>query len=487
MSSVITQEASDPSAPILVWLRSDLRVSDNPALAIAASSGAPIIPVYIKDADNHARPMGRASAWWLGRSLASLATSLEALGAPLVLRRGPAAAVVDQLIAETGARQVVWNRVYHADAIARDRQIKAQLTERGIGATSYNAALLNEPWTVTNSSGAGYQVFSAFWRAARAKMSVMDSLTSPKRFRSPDRAVASDRLDDWGLQPMNPDWTHGFKDWTPGEAGAAARLNRFLDAALASYPRDRNRPDLQGTSKLSPHLSFGEIGPRAVWQAVQRHSALDRDAADKFLSELGWREFNYHIQHQHPDLATINLRRAFDKIRWRDDEAGFTAWARGRTGYPLVDAGMRELWATGWMHNRVRMVVASFLVKHLMIDWRHGEAWFWDTLLDADPAQNAGNWQWVAGSGADAAPYFRIFNPVKQGMTFDPQGDYVRQWVPEIAGLSNKVIHAPWLATEVERMAAGIQLGRHYPMPIVDHVEARERALAMFATLKAAA
>ena len=468
----------------LLWLRQDLRLTDNPALHAAEG---PVIPVYIFDETEGVRQMGGASLWWLDKSLRALAADLEARGSRLILRRGPAAQVLDELIDETGAEAVHWNRLYDAGAIARDKAIKADLTARGIRCLSCNAALLNEPWEVETGSGGPYKVFTPYWRAASARVGSFVLHRAPAELAPPARWPKSERLSDWGLHPSGPDWSTGF-EWTPGEAGAREALREFLDGAVDHYSSDRDRPDRAGTSRLSPHLHFGEIGPRQVWRAAQDAAARGASHAqvEKFLSELGWREFNHHLLFHNPDLPTKAWKPQFDQLAWHKDEKGFAAWTKGLTGYPIVDAGMRELWATGFMHNRVRMIAASFLIKDLMIDWRRGEAWFWDTLVDADVAQNAGNWQWVAGSGADASPFFRIFNPVAQGQRFDPAGSYVRRWVPELAKLPDSVIHAPWTAVSEILSRADVTLGRDYPAPIVDHGVARSRALEAYAAIKAA-
>ena len=473
--------------PIVVWLRQDLRLSDNPALAYAAETGRAVIVLYLLDTDPAQRPMGGASLWWLNRSLAALAASLGAIGSRLILRRGEAEQVLMEVVAETGAREVVWNRLYEPAAIARDTALKATLKAAGTEVKSFNAALLNEPWTVATGSGGPYKVFTPYWRAARAKVGQQPALPAPKALRAPDRWPACDDLADWQLHPTQPDWSQGFGGWTPGEAGALENLNRFLDGPADDYAEGRDQPGKAGTSRLSPHLHFGEISPRQVWIAAHGASAtgdLSDGARDKFLAEIGWREFNHHLLFHFPTLPTANFKPGFDSFAWRDDAEGLRAWQRGLTGYPMVDAGMRELWATGWMHNRVRMIAASFLIKHLLIHWREGEAWFWDTLLDADLANNAAGWQWTAGTGADASPYFRIFNPFSQGEKFDPKGDYIRRWVPELARLPDKVIHRPWEATAFELSTAGVALGRTYPHPIVDHASARARALSTYARLK---
>ena len=478
------QKTQERASPVIVWFRQDLRLKDNPSLLAA---GGNVIPVYILDETEGLRAPGGASRWWLDKSLRRLDEDLRALGSRLILRRGPAYSVLGQLIRETGAEALHWNRLYDAGSIARDRIIKQHHSDAGIACRSFNGALLNEPWEIANRSGAPYRVFTAYWRAARSRIADLHGEAAPTRLASPPDWLQSDCLSDWGLHPGSPDWSAGFGDWEPGEAGAGRLLTRFLEGPLSGYGDARDRPDLPGTSRLSPHLHFGEIGPAQVWRATLE--AVTQGApvreADKFLSEIGWREFHHHLLFYNPQLATRNFRSEWDGFSWRDDDAGFRAWTRGMTGYPIVDAGMRELWATGFMHNRVRMIAASFLIKDLMIDWRRGEAWFWDTLVDADEAQNAANWQWVAGSGADAAPYFRIFNPVTQGLKFDPDGAYIRRWVPELAKVSKAFIHEPWKAVAGLASRLDAQIGRDYPGPIVDHALARDRALQAYAALRA--
>lgn len=487
MNHALKQVEQAGSGPVVVWFRQDLRLTDNPALAAAVASGRPIIPLYVLD--ETAAPLGGASLWWLDKSLASLDASLRALGSRLILRRGDPIHQIGEIIAATGAGAVVWNRLYDKHSVARDSALKSDLRADGIEAQSFDGGLLVEPWTVKSGSGDPYKVFTPFWRAARGVFVERPAVPSPERLPGPAVWPESDALADWGLHPTRPDWSTGFDIWTPGEGGAGAMLDLFLRGPVKAYADERNLPGVEGTSRLSPHLHFGEIGPRQVWRAV--HAATDAgqapaDQAAKFLAELGWREFNHHLLFHWPDLPTDNFKPEFDRFVWRDDPASLRAWQTGQTGYPIVDAGMRELWATGFMHNRVRMIVASFLIKHLMIDWRAGEAWFRDTLVDADIAQNAANWQWVAGSGADASPWFRIFNPITQGEKFDPDGVYVRRWVPELAKLPNDVIHQPWTASEGRLVAAGVRLGRTYPRPVVDHPNARARALDAYAAVKAA-
>lgn len=477
------------STPLIVWFRQDLRLNDNPALIAAAASGRPVIALYILDTATRDWSMGGATRWWLHHSLAKLAAALrQQYGLQLTLRHGDPAALLPALLRETGATAIHWNRVYEPASIARDTAIKAALQAGGSAIETHNAALLFEPWAVKTQAGGWFKVFTPFWRACLAQPSPVPQ-RAPKSLTPFATALASDALEDWKLLPTRPDWAGGLREtWTPGEAGASERLQDFIDEDLHRYANGRDRPDLNCTSRLSPHLHFGEIGPRQVWQAVQM--AADRGGAGmaqnagKFLSELGWREFCHHLLFHFPTLPQQNFRDDFDIFPWQSNADHVKAWQTGRTGYPIVDAGMRQLWHSGWMHNRVRMIAASFLIKHLLQDWRVGEAWFWDTLVDADLANNAGGWQWVAGSGADAAPYFRIFNPIMQGEKFDPEGGYVRRWVPELAQLPNKYIHKPWTAPDSVLKQAGLVLGQSYPLPLVDHATARKAALAAFAALR---
>jgi deoxyribodipyrimidine photo-lyase len=476
-------------APSVAWFRSDLRLADNPALAAAASRGT-VIPLYILDDGPHqdegGRAMGMASRWWLDGSLRSLARDLAAAGAPLILRRGPASEALSAVIAETGARAVFWNRLYDPASLRRDRRLKADLLARGVDCQSFNAGLLNEPWDIRTASGDAYRVFTPYWRTARTLAEETAPGPATKRLR-PAGPVASDDIDAWALRPRETGGPTGFDNWRPGEAGALSRLEDFLAADPGAQAEARNRPAASATSRLSPHLHFGEVSPRQVWLAargaVARGAASDREV-EAFLRELGWREFNHHLLFHFPEMARWGLNDRFRDFPWKKDPAGLEAWRRGKTGFPIVDAGMRELMATGWMHNRVRMISASFLVKDLLVDWRHGEAWFWETLVDADLANNVAGWQWVAGCGADPAPFFRVFNPVLQGEKFDPDGDYVRRWVPELARLPNACIHQPWRAGERTLAGAGVRLGENYPAPIVDHAGARLRALAAYETSK---
>ena len=463
--------------PIIVWFRRDLRVADNPALCEAVKTGKPVICLYILETEKE-RELGGASLWWLHHSLKSLNTDLEEIGATLILRKGQAFRILDMLIEETGADTVFWNRRYDLGRRETDSAIKADLTQRGLTVQSYRANLLSEPWTVKTKTQNYYKVFTPYWRAAQDSIDTSKPLPTPKNILAYDGELKSKTVDSLNLLPTSPDWgSKMVPHWTIGSKGAAKSLKQFLDGPVANYPNDRNRPDKEnGTSKLSPHLAFGEISPKQIWQACKN----DLDKANKFLAEIGWREFSYVLLYHNPKLASENFKPAFNAFKWNRNEDHLRAWQRGQTGYPFVDAGMRQLWQTGWQHNRVRMVTASFLIKHLLIDWREGEKWFHDTLVDADPASNAASWQWVAGSGADAAPYFRIFNPFTQGEKFDPNGDYVRKFVPELKHLPNKFIHRPWEAPKLVLLEADVKLGETYPMPIVDHKFARERALTAY-------
>ena len=465
------------SAPIIVWFRRDLRIADNPALSEAAKTGRPVICLYIYETDKE-RGLGGASLWWLHHSLKSLSEDLANIDAKLILRKGQAFRILDMLIEETGADTLFWNRRYDLEARETDAAIKADLTLRGLIVQSYRANLLSEPWTVKTKTDNYYKVFTPYWRAAQDSLDTSDPLPAPTSMAAYDAEIKSESLESLNLLPASPDWAAKMAPhWRIGSKGAAKALTQFLDGPVDDYPDDRNRPDKDnGTSKLSPHLAFGEISPKQIWHGCKS----DLNAARKFLAEIGWREFSYVLLYHNPRLSSENFKPAFNAFKWNTDEDALKRWQQGQTGYPFVDAGMRQLWQTGWQHNRVRMVTASFLIKHLLIDWREGEKWFHDTLVDADPASNAASWQWVAGSGADASPYFRIFNPFTQGEKFDPNGDYVRKFVPELNHMPNKFIHRPWDAPERVLREAGINLGENYPQPIVEHKFARERALASY-------
>jgi deoxyribodipyrimidine photo-lyase len=477
------------TGPSILWFRNDLRLHDNPALQAAKSRGAPVLCVFVMETDEGLRPMGGASRWWLHHSLESLSGDLKAIGAELSILSGASRELIPQLVATAGAGALFFNRRYGGATGALDAAI-ADAVEKSCAVESFNGRLLHEPWQIKTKQGGSYGVYSPYWKAALAEGDPGDPLPAPRRLEGasyPAKGPKRTTLAGLSLLPTRPDWAGGLREaWAPGEKHAVHKLNQFLKNDLEAYYTERNMLASEGTSHLSPYLRFGEISPRAILAAVKAaRSKANAEGAKTFLSEIGWREFDYHVLHYHPDVAEVNLHRKFDAMAWGTPQpAAVTAWQRGQTGYPVVDAGMRQLWQTGYMHNRVRMITASFFVKHLMGDWRIGEKWFWDCLCDADPANNTLNWQWVAGCGADAAPYFRIFNPVTQGQKFDPEGAYVRRWVPELARLGKTAIHAPWEATPVDLAAADVTLGKTYPAPIVDHKQARERALKAYDRLK---
>ncbi len=475
------------TSPAIVWLRQDLRIADNPALAAALATKRPLLLIYILDEETPNKwRIGEASRWWLHHSLQALTRDIKAKGGDLILRRGGAELVLLDLAREAGAGAVFWNRCYEPHAVARDKALKHTLTNQGVEVTSCSAALMHEPWAVKTKSGDPFKVFTPFWRAC-LQTEMRAPTPAPKRLSNWSGAIASDNLEDWNLLPTRPNWAAQFDAvWTPGEAGAKRALDAFVAERLQHYAGARDQMGVEGTSRLSPHLHFGEISPVQIRRALEIaliHDPSLQGGVDKFLSELGWRDFSTNLLFHWPALPEANWRAQFDAFPWREDKAGFKAWAKGQTGYPVVDAAMRELWATGYMHNRARMIAASFLIKHLLIDWRRGEEWFWDTLVDADLASNAASWQWVAGSGADASPYFRIFNPVTQGERYDADGAYVRRWVPELAGLGNEFVHQPWAAPAAALADAGVKLGATYPEPIADHALARARALSAFVGL----
>lgn len=476
--------------PTLLWFRQDLRLSDNPALHAAIQRGAAVIPVYIWAPDEEsAWSPGGAGRWWLHHSLRSLAEALKKKGNDLIFRRGLSEGTLLELAAACDAGAVFWNRRYEPEIMGRDAALKDALRARGLEARSFNSALLFEPWELRTKTESPYKVFTPFWKACLQRADPGSDLPAPRQIPAAAQRMAGLALQDLELE-SKIDWASGMREaWLPGELGAQRELGRFISEAMPDYPEARDRPACAATSRLSPHLHFGEIGPRQIFNAIQHAAARDRRpgaqrGAEAFLRELGWREFAYHLLYHFPFTVDRPLRPEFQKFPWRREEKSFRSWCRGRTGYPLVDAGMRELWTTGWMHNRVRMIAASFLVKDLLISWQEGARWFWDTLVDADLANNSLGWQWTAGCGADAAPYFRIFNPVTQGEKFDPEGSYVRRWLPELGRVPVKWIYRPWEAPEEVLKNAGVVLGKDYPRPIVDHGEARILALQALAAIK---
>ncbi|HRG15505.1 MAG TPA: deoxyribodipyrimidine photo-lyase [Pseudomonadota bacterium] len=470
----------------IVWFRRDLRLIDNPALDAAVQSGLPIVALYVHAPEEEGEwRSGAATDWWLHHSLAALDAQLREHGGRLIVRRGPALAAITQLIGETGAVAVQWNRLYEPAVIARDQVIKQQLKAEGFVAESHNAALFVEPWQVSTQTGQPYRVFTPFWRNAVTKIADVLPLPAPSAIRFADAGLSSAPIESLKLRPTIP-WDSGMAaTWTPGEQGALARLRDFVDHATR-YGKERDRPDLAGTSMLSPHLHFGEVSPRQILAALQLEAQGDpgwMDRVEHYVRELGWREFAHHLLFHYPHTTNANLNTQFDAFPWAEPDAALMrAWQRGRTGIPIVDAGLRQLWETGWMHNRVRMIVASFLTKNLRHHWIHGARWFWDTLVDADLAANTLGWQWAGGTGADAAPYFRIFNPVLQGERFDPDGHYVKRFVPELARVPAGLIHKAWTLKPSEQATFGIR--DVYARPVLDLARTRDAALAAYAAIK---
>jgi deoxyribodipyrimidine photo-lyase len=473
----------------LVWFRRDLRLADNPALARAASAGERIVAVYVHAPDEEAPwSPGAASRWWLHHSLAALDATVRAAGIELTVRRGPTLPSLAGLAREVGATRIVWNRLYDPSLVARDTAVKAGLRKLGLECESYNACLLHEPWEIRTAQGGPYRVFTPFWRSCQAQLDAQPApLAPPRRLCGPAQRPDSVPLDRLELLPRIR-WDKGFAaHWEPGEDGAHRRLQAFCAEWLDGYDAGRNRPDQPASSRLSPHLHFGEVSPRQCLVAA-RNAVVERPAAhksaDSFIRELGWREFAHHLLHHFPHTTEHPLDERFERFPWAANRALLAAWQRGRTGYPIVDAGLRELWTTGWMHNRVRMIVASLLTKNLQQPWLDGARWFWDTLVDADLAANTLGWQWTAGCGADAAPFFRIFNPVLQAERYDPARIYLRRWLPELAQLPDQWIHRPWQAPAEVLARAGVALGETYPYPAVDLPASRQAALAAYGTLK---
>ncbi len=476
--------------PIIVWFTQDLRLADNACLHSAVSSGHPIVPVYILD-DVTPGPLapGRASRWWLQQSLASLTSSIEALGGGLIIRRGEASTILGQLVEQTNAQAVYFSRGYAPWSGELEDKIAAACSSAGADCKRFSGFLLHEPESIRTATNGPYKVFTPFSQKCLSRDLERVPRPAPAAIRFHQEKVPGIHPGDLDLYRPQPDWAARFQErWSPGEIGAREKLRHFLQHGVAEYPQARDRPAVYGTSRLSAHLHFGEISPLQCWTATRHAAATAQHSIDRgcrtFEKELLWREFSYHLLHHWPALPTDPFKPEFAGFPWLNDTAKLQCWKQGLTGYPIVDAGMRELWATGWMHNRVRMVVASFLVKNLRVAWQQGEQWFRDTLVDADIGANSASWQWVAGCGADAAPYFRIFNPVLQGEKFDKEGAYVRQWVPELRAIPAKFIHKPWLAPTELLAGSGVELGTTYPRPIVDLGETRDAALAAYKTIR---
>ncbi len=465
----------------LVLFRRDLRLADNPAWSMACAAHAQVLPVFIHGDDDDPWFDGAASRWWLHHSLATLERNLRDAGAGLYLRRGEPLPILRALIARSGASAVYWNRRYEPASIARDTQIKSALQGDGIAVHSHNVALWCEPWQIATQQGQPYKVFTPYWRNLRPQLQATEPLPAP---RVPGWRELPDSLPLAALELLpRIAWADGLAaSWQPGEAGAQELLEIFADDAIGDYAHARDLPARHGTSRLSPHLHFGEISPRQIHFELDRRAhgtdAKRRPDIEPYLRELGWREFAHHLLYHFPQTPTANFNPRFNEFQWAPtDEASLERWQRGRTGIPLVDAGMRELWHTGWMHNRVRMIVGSFLTKNLRQHWQHGARWFWDTLVDADLANNTLGWQWVAGCGADAAPYFRVFNPVTQAKRFDPDGHYLRHWLPELADAPLPLLHEPWKDPDLLRRSG-------YPSPMVDLGQSRQQALDAYAEVR---
>ncbi len=474
----------------IVWFRRDLRLADNPALDAARNNYEQVLPVYIHaPAEEGDWAPGGASKWWLHHSLSALAEELRDRDSGLIIGEGKSLEQLKKLVKSYDAAAVYWNRLYDPLLVERDKEVKAALKEEDLDVKSFSANLLTEPWEVQNGSGKPYQVFTPFWRQVQKQFEVREPLPKPRKLSSPKIKKQDCDIDALGLLPKI-NWDEGLKEsWQPGSDGANELLREFLKNKVSSYKDERNRTDIDASSRLSPHLHFGEIGPHQIWHEVEKVTNAGADAptekeTEAFLRQLAWRDFAHHLLFHFPHTDKKPLREEFAKFPWKKNAKALKRWQKGKTGYPLVDAGMRELWHTGVMHNRVRMVVASFLVKHLLQPWQAGEEWFWDTLVDADLANNSFGWQWTAGCGADAAPYFRVFNPILQGEKFDPKGKYTKKWVPELEELPNKWLQKPWEAPKDVLEEAGIELGKDYPKPIVEHSEAREKALEAYYEVK---
>ncbi len=477
------------SKTAIVWFRRDLRLSDNPALHAAYENGYSIIPLYILDDKNpeEGTELGGAHRVWLHHSLHSLNKDLSN---HLVLEKGDAKKIIPDLIQKTGAQAIFWNRCYEPWRIARDKEIKSSLEDNDIKVHSSNGSLLWEPWNIKNQSGSFYKVFTPYYKKGCFQAEPpREPLPRPDRLTYAATDNYGYKLDDLDLLPSGEgDWHERLvKHWTISEDGAQKRLNDFLEDGLQDYKEGRNFPSKNNVSMLSPYLKWGEISPNQAWYAAQERGTAEgwEKDRDHFLSELGWREFSYNLLYHFPKLKWENMQEKFNEFPWKAQESeDLERWRRGQTGYPMVDAAMKQLYETGYMHNRLRMLVGSFLVKHLLIHWHRGEEWFWDCLVDGDPASNTASWQWIAGCGADAAPYFRIFNPILQSKKFDAKGDFIRQYLPELKDLPDEFIHEPWEAPQGVLEMAGVKLGQTYPKPIIKHDTARDRAMEAYQSVK---
>ncbi|MDX1949077.1 MAG: deoxyribodipyrimidine photo-lyase [Rickettsiales bacterium] len=476
----------------LVWFRQDLRITDNPALKNAIENSKFTSAIYILDDEKKQkiRALGGASKWWLHYALQDLSNNLkENYNIDLIIRKGNPEEIIPEICAENNIEKLYYNRLYEPYYYKRDSEISDILSKQNIAVENFNSALLVEPWEVKNGSREFFKVYTHFYKACLKNFIPRNSIKKPKpQNKKFQKDIFSESLESLNLTPKKPNWAKGFYDyWQVSEGAAENRLYNFLENLVENYDEKRNFPDVENTSKLSPYLHFGQISPHQILDACELFKQKNPNSINginKFISEIYWREFSYNLMFNFPSLPEKNFRAEFDNFPWEDNLENLKKWQKGKTGYPIIDAGMRELWHTGWMHNRVRMIVGSLLTKHLLTHWKYGEEWFWDCLVDADLANNSASWQWVSGSGADAAPYFRIFNPVMQGEKFDAYGVYVRKWIPELKHLPNEFIHKPWLASPLILKAAGVELGKNYPEPIIPMEKGRNKALEAYQKMR---
>ncbi|RYE05815.1 MAG: deoxyribodipyrimidine photo-lyase [Rickettsiaceae bacterium] len=461
----------------VVWFRNDLRLTDHLALDAAIRTKKDILPIYIYD-KSCSRPLGSAAKWWLHHSLTSLKKNIRKCKADIILREGDAFEVLKDIYNQTEFTHIFWHDRYDQNGQHQDQTIKEYFESKKVDCQSFNGSLLFGSMNFRTKEKKYFKVFSPFWKHCLKHGHIDEPIAQPSLIKfNHNLKIQSNSIDSWHLLPKKPNWAKGFRDtWTPGELGAQKLLKEFLNEKLSKYKAERDQPAALAISDLSPHIRWGEISPKQMWHKVKIKSAIFNceNSGECFLRQLGWREFNYYTLHHNPEIVKSPLKKKFEHFPWHKDKLLFEAWARGKTGYPLIDAGMRQLWKTGYMHNRVRLVVASFLTKNLLISWQEGEEWFWDTLVDADLASNPFNWQWVAGCGTDAAPYFRVFNSILQSKKFDNKGEYIRYWIPELRDVSNKFVHSPWLLKEKVK---------NYPEPIIDYYESRTEALETFYNL----
>ena len=461
------------------WFRQDLRLDYNPSLEALAKRVDKIIPIYIFDPNQR---IGSVSKWWLEQSLKSLSDSIEIQNGKLNIFLGNPYEIISSLVSDKNIEVFSWNRLYDSYSINRDKKIKLSLKSSSINCETFNGYLLNEPWDIKNKSGTFFKVFTPYWRYCNELIKNKKINKKNHNFNfSNIKLKNSKNLQDLKLTNTKLNWTDKIHhNWLPGENNAKDQLKKFIDNKANNYSVGRDRPDQNLTSKLSPHLHFGEISPIEIYNQVKLSKKINEQNKDKFLAEIGWRDFSYNLLYYYPDMTNNPIQKKFNKFPWLKDNRNLKKWQKGFTGIPIVDAGMRQLYETGWMHNRVRMIVGSFLTKNLLLHWKHGEEWFFDTLVDADIGSNSAGWQWISGCGADASPYFRIFNPILQGQKFDPKGEYVKKYIPELQNVKSKFIHNPWEMSEENQNNSNCKIGKDYPAPIVDLKDTRNRALTAF-------